>query len=529
MRRRDFLAGSAGLWTALATGVGHAQRRDSKVLRFVPQANLTSLDPIWTTAQVTTNHGYAVFDTLYGLDNALRPQPQMARGHSVSAGGRVWTIELRDDLKWHDGQPVLARDCIASLQRWAKRDAFGQLLDAAAETWEAPDDQHLRIGFRDPFPLFIEAIAKPLGLTPFMMPERVARTDPFKQITEIVGSGPYRFVPSEYVSGSKAVYSKFEDYVPRSEPAERTAGGKIAHFDRIEWIVMPDPATAAAALQSGEIDWWDQALPDLIPILEGNKSVKVAVHDRAGFIGMMRFNTLHPPFDNPAIRRAILYAVDQADYMRAVTGNIDANFRKCFSMWPCGTTYAGEAGAEPLKSERSLDRAKTMLREAGYKGERVVIISPSDIASIGPLGQITDDLFRKLGMNVEMVETDWGSVVQRRASREPVDKGGWSVFHTWWPSLAIDNPAINPTLRGQGAKGWFGWYENSRVEKLTAEWLTAKDTTAQKSIAEAIQIDAFEQAPIIPLGQFFIPTAYRSDLTGFLESTVPSMWNVRRT
>lgn len=528
MRRRDFLAASAGLMAIGASRGASAQRRDPKVLRFVPQANLTSLDPIWTTAQVTTNHAYAVFDTLYGLDNALRPQPQMAKGHSVSADGRAWTIELRDGLRWHDGQPVLARDCIASLQRWAKRDAFGQLLDAMAERWEAPDDRHLRVSFRAPFPLFLEALAKPLGITPFMMPERVAKTDPFKQITEIVGSGPYRFVRDEYVSGSKSVYARFDGYVPRAEPAERTAGGKVAHFERIEWLVMPDAATAAAALQSGEIDWWDQALPDLIPVLRGNKDVRVAIHDRAGFIGMMRFNTLQPPFDNPAIRRAIMFAVEQADYMRAVTGDIAENFRSCFSMWPCGTSYASEAGAEPLKGARDLERAKAMLREAGYKGERVVIISPTDIASIGPLGQITDDLFRKLGINVELVETDWGTVVQRRASREPIEKGGWSVFHTWWPSLAVDNPAINQTLRGQGGKGWFGWYENATAEELAAKWLAAKDAAEQKAIAEAIQLDAFKQAPIIPLGQFFIPTAYRADLTGFLESTIPSMWNVRR-
>lgn len=528
MRRRSFLAASAGLVALAATGA-RGQSSDPKVLKFVPQANLTSLDPIWTTAQVTTNHGYAVFDTLYGLDNALRPQPQMAKGHSASEDRRVWTVELRDGLKWHDGQPVLARDCIASLQRWSKRDSFGQLLDAAAENWEALDEKRFRITFRAPVPLFIEAIAKPLGVTPFMMPERVAKTDPFQQITEIVGSGPYRFVQNEYVSGSKAVYAKFDGYVPRPEPAERTAGGKVAHFDRLEWIVMPDPATAAAALQAGEIDWWDQALPDLIPVLQGHRAVKVAIHDRAGFIGMMRFNTLHPPFDNPAIRRAIMYAVDQSDYMRAVTGNIDDNFRNCFSMWPCGTSYASEAGADALKGPRDLDKARAMLREAGYKGERVVIISPTDIASIGPLGQITDDLFRKLGMNVEMIETDWGSVVQRRASREPADKGGWSVFHTWWPSLAVDNPAINPTLRGQGGKGWFGWYENPKVEELTSKWLGATDTGEQKTIAEAIQRDAFQQAPIVPLGQFFIPTAYRSDLTGFLESTIPSMWSVRRT
>jgi peptide/nickel transport system substrate-binding protein len=528
MRRRDFLAASAGLVAATASGRTGAQRRDPKVLKFVPQANLTSLDPIWTTAQVTTNHGYAVFDTLYGLDNALRPQPQMAKGHAVSEDGRVWTIELRERLKWHDGQPVLARDCIASLQRWAKRDAFGQLLDTLAEKWEAPDDRHLRVTFRTPFPLFLEAIAKPLGVTPFMMPERVARTDPFKQITEIVGSGPYRFLQNEYVSGSKAVYAKFDGYVPRTEPPERTAGGKVAHFERIEWIVMPDAATAAAALQTGEIDWWDQALPDLIPVLQTSKNVKVAIHDRAGFIGMMRFNTLHPPFDNPAIRRAIMFAIEQADYMRAVTGDIEQNFRSCFSMWPCGTTYASEAGAEPLKGARDLERARAMLREAGYKGERRSHHQPdrhrqhraARADHRRSLPQARDqcragrDRLGISGSEARLARADR----ERRLERLP---------HL--VALARRRqPRDQPDLARPGRQGLVRLYDNATAEALATRWLTAKDPAEQKAIAEAIQLDAFKQAPIIPLGQFFIPTAYRADLTGFLESSIPSMWNVRR-
>jgi peptide/nickel transport system substrate-binding protein len=526
MRRRRFIATAAGL-VAAAAPPALAQRRDPRVLRFVPQANLTALDPIWTTASITATHGYTVFDTLYGTDDAGRIRPQMAEGHDVSADGRVWTIRLRDGLLWHDGERVLARDCAASLERWSKRDVFGQSLAAAVESWGAADDRSIRIALRTPFPLLLNAIGKTASASALMMPERLARTDPFRQVTEMTGSGPYRFLAGEYVSGSRVAYAKFDRYQPRPEPAENTAGGKRAHFERVEWHVMPDSATAAAALQSGEVDWWDQVNPDLTPLLRRNRNLSVAVHDPSGYIGTLRFNHLHPPFDNAGVRRAILYAVNQDDYLRAITGNDPEIFSECHSMWPCGTAYGQETRPAELRGPPDLDRAKAMLREAGYRGEKVVVINPSDLPSIGPFGQVTADLLRRLGMNVELVETDWGSVVQRRTSREPPERGGWSIFHTWWPSPSILNPATSPILRGQGAAGWFGWYANPRVEQLAAEWLVAADAADQARLAEAIQQESFRQVPVVPLGRYFIRTAYRAGLTGFLKTASSYPWNVR--
>ena len=224
----------------------------------------------------------------------------------------------------------------------------------------------------------------------------------------------------------------------------------------------------------------------------------------------------------------LLYAVNQEDYLRGVTGNDPEAFRACHSMWPCGTPYESRTGAGPLEGPRDLERVKAMLREAGYRGERVVIINPTDFPTIGPLGQVTADLLKRLGMNVELVETDWGSVVQRRASREPPERGGWNIFHTWWPGISIINPAVNATLRGQGDRGWFGWYRNDRVEQLASEWLLAETEAEQKRLADEIQKESFENAPILPLGQFFIRTAYRSDLSGMLKGNSPYPWNLRR-
>ena len=268
MNRRSFLG--AAVASAALPIPAFAQSERARVMTFVPHANLTSLDPVWTSALVTSNHGYYVFDTLYGVDSRLRPHPQMAEGHSVSDDGLIWLIRLRDGLRFHDGEPVRARDCAASLRRWAARDTFGRTLADAVDAWEAADDRTVRIKLKRPFPLLIDAIGKPGSNIAFMMPERLAATDPNSQITEMVGSGPYRFVAGEYASGNRVVYEKFAGYVPRQEQPNWTAGGKVAHFDRILWQIIPDPATAAAALQAGEIDWWDQVLPDLAPALRRN-------------------------------------------------------------------------------------------------------------------------------------------------------------------------------------------------------------------------------------------------------------------
>lgn len=528
LNRRTLFATSAGVFAATPFRARAQRPALSRVLRFVPQANLTSPDPIWTTAAVTENHGWTVFDTLYGLTEELAVRPQMAEGHTVSDNGRTWLIRLREGLRFHDGQPVRAQDCAASLARWSRRDTFGQSLAEVVDAWETADDRTIRIKLKSRFPLLLDALAKPAAVVPFMMPERIARTDPFQQMPEVVGSGPYRFLPDEFISGSRVAYARFDGYVPRQEPPSRTAGGKVAHFDRIEWTIMPDSATAAAALQAGEIDWWEQVNADLIPLLRRARGITVEIANTLGYIGVARFNCLHPPFDNAKLRHALLYAINQEDYLRAVTGNDPEAFRTCHSMWPCGTPYGVETPGNRLAGPRDLDRARRMIADAGYRGERIVIINPTDFPTIGPFGLVTTDLLRRLGMTVDLVETDWGSVVQRRASREPPERGGWNIFHTWWPGISIINPAVNATLRGQGERGWFGWYRNDRVEQLAASWLQAATPAEQALLAADIQKESFESAPILPLGQFFIRTAHRG-LTGMLKGTSPYPWNVRKT
>ena len=523
MKRRTLLAAAA---TAPLARIAIAQPARNRTLRFVPQANLTLLDPVSTTAAVSSNHGYMVFDTLFSLNAALQPKPQMTEGFTVSDDGRTYLIRLRDGLKFHDNEPVRAQDCAPSLARWSARDTYGQTVGKFVDAWGVADDRTVKVTLKRPFPLLIEAIAKADSVVAFIMPERLAKTDPFKGVTEMTGSGPFRFLKDEFVPGSSVAYAKFADYVPRQEPPDWTSGGKVVNFDRVEWKVIPDASTAASALQSGEVDWYEQVQADLVPLLGRNPDITLGPSNPQGYIGGLRFNHLQPPFNDVRLRRAVLTAVNQDDYMRAVTGNDPALFRECRSQYPCGTVYGAQADAATMPAD--VARAKAMIREAGYGGQKAVIINPTDFASIAPLGDLTYDLFKQLGLNTEMVAADWGTVVQRRTSKEPVEKGGWSVFHTWFSGGFILNPVVSAPFRAQGANGWFGWYSNPKIEALTDDWLQAPDLDARKTIAAAIQAENYAQVPTITLGQFQIPTAYRRTLQGKVACSSPLFWGLRR-
>jgi peptide/nickel transport system substrate-binding protein len=529
MRRRSFMTAAAGLAASgglVAPALGQSTR--AMTLRFVPQANIATLDPVWTTAIVTSMHGYHIYDTLYAMDTQLRPRPQMAEGHDVSADGRTWRIRLREGLRWHDGQPVRAQDCAASLARWAKRDPFGQVLAQRVDSWGSADDRTIEIKLTRPFALLIDALAKPDSNVPFMMPERVARTDANTQINETIGSGPYRFKNDEFVAGSRLVYEKFDGYRPRSEPMDGAAGGKIAHMPRIEWHILPDPATAAAALQAGEVDWLDQPLPDLIPTLARNRNITVDVLNPYGIMSIMRLNHLQAPFNRKEIRQAVAMAVDQTEYMRATLGDDRSVWRECASLFPCGTPLGTENLSPVNAPPRSLDRARAALQASGYNNEKVVIINPTDFPLIGPHGQVTADRLKRIGFNVELVETDWGTVVQRRVRQQPTEQGGWSIFHTYGSALAYLNPAISSIVKGPGPNGWFGWYTSPRSMELVEAWLDAPDAERQLSIANELNRLAQDDVATVPLGQFTMRTAYRRNLTGFQKGSMPYPWGVRQ-
>jgi peptide/nickel transport system substrate-binding protein len=515
---------ATALALALAASCAWGQQ---KVLKFIPQADLRILDPIATTAYITRNHGYMVYDTLFATDANFKIQPQMVDKWELSKDKLTYTFTLRGGLKFHDGQPVRSADCIASLERWAKRDALGQKLAEATESWSAVNDKTFRLKLKKPFPLTLDALGRLSSNTPFIMPERVAKTDAFQNITDATGSGPFKFVKEEWIPGNKVVYVKNTDYVPRKEPPSWAAGGKVVKVDRVEWIYIPDSATAAAALNAGEVDWWEQLPPDLIPLLRANKDIRVENIDPLGSIGILRFNFLNPPFNNQKMRDALLSVVNQKDYLLAIAGD-EKNGRTCYSFYTCGTPLSSEIGSEALKGKRDFERAKKLIQESGYKGEKIVIISATDQPIVHAQSLLTTETLRKLGLNVELQAGDWGTLITRRTSKEPVEKGGWSIFHTWFVGPDGVSPGTSAPLRASGEKAWFGWPNDPKLEELREAWFNATDAAAAKRAADAVQVQAFKFLPYIPTAQFIIPTAYRSNLSGVIVAPVTFLWNVEK-
>jgi ABC-type transport system substrate-binding protein len=526
MRRRHLLTGAAAAAMPLSVT---AQPARARVLKFVPQADLGALDPIAVSSNPTRNHAYMIYDTLYGLDENLQAHPQMAAGHVWDEDGKRCTITLRDGLRFHDGEKVLARDAAQSIRRFMQRHAaFGDKLREAVAEIEAPDDSRIVIRLNRPFPFLIHALGIASATSCYIMPERMARTDPFRPFSEHVGSGPYRFLANEYRTGAGSAYARFDGYVPRPGPPRGfTASIKEAHFDRVEWTTM-DFATAAAALQAGEIDWFEQVPVELQQLLQRDRRVAISPIDDRPFMTALRFNHLNPPFNDPAMRRALLAAIDQETFMQAVIGIDPSRYEKDVGFFTPGTPLATDVALGPLKGPRSLDTARRMLREAGYNGQRVRLAGPTDILAPAAMTQVAADVLRRLDINLDLMLTDWGGMVRSvMSNRNPMDQGGWSLTCYAFSSSDFASPATQSLLRGNGTNGFSGWPTNARLEALRDSFFTAPDLDAQKRIAREMQVIGMEDLPYIPLGGYRSVSAMRG-LTGQVKGFA-IFWGIKRS
>src|SRR6266702_4292462 len=521
--RRSLLKAAAAIPALSFPGIVRAESQTT--LRFIPVIDLAFVDPIYSTAQVSRNHGFMVYDTLYGMSSSLQVSPQMLSGHVISGDGLQWDLTLRDGLLWHDGERVLARDCVASIRRWAARDGFGGELMEATDELSAPDDKTIRFRLKRPFPLLPQALGKAAVQAPFMMPERLASQDPFKPLTEVVGSGPFRFVANERVQGVQNVYARFERYHPRPEgKPDLTAGPKIVHYDRVIWTTMPDAATGVAALQTREQDWQETTPHDLLPVLKRAGGITTRILDPRGYTCMMRVNHLQPPFDDPAIRRALLGAIDQSAFMTAVAGDDPAYQFSPIGFFAPDTPMASDAGLDMLRGPRDMAKVRADLKAAGYNGEKVVLLVPINSLAQKPLGDVAADMLQQAGMNVEYAGMDFGTVLQRASWSEPIAQGGWNAGVGNWQGIDWLNPAGNTNLRGDGKAA--GWYKSEKMGALRSQWLAAPNLAEQQRICREIQALSFEEIPYFPIGQYKQPTAYRSSITGILDGTAV-FWNVK--
>ena len=519
---------TAGKWlltVGLVVGCCNAVMGAGGTLKIIPHADLKNIDPIWTTAYITRNHGYMIYDTLFSLDADLRPQPQMVDTWNVSGDGLVYTFTLREGLAWHDGAPVQAADCVASIRRWGQRDGMGQKLLEFTEGLDVVDGRTFTLTLREPYGLVLESLGKLSSNVPFMMPERLATTDAFTQVTEPIGSGPFIFVKDEWMPGNRVVYVRNPEYVPRPEAPSFAAGGKRVHVERVEWLYIPDPSTAQAALVAGEVDYYERPPVDLLPLMEHDPRLTVAVIDPLGTQGWLRPNHLHPPFDRKEARQALLWMVNQEDYMRAIVG--DPKFwRTCGSYFMCGTSLETEAASEALL-QQDLERARQLMEEAGYAGETIVLMDPTDIPILHGASLVTAQMLKKIGVNVRLQAMDWSTLTSRRVEKKDPAEGGWHLFHTWATGADVASPVNNIGLSGGcEEKAWFGWPCDERLEQLRDDWARATDAGEQKRIAEALQRVAYDNVPYVNYGQWFMPTVYSKSLRGVVVSPVPFFWNI---
>ncbi len=514
---------AAALFAAAMSVLPHAA---AQTLRVVKHSDLKILDPVWTTAYIVRNHGYMIYDTLLAVDAELNIHPQMLEKWSVSSDKLTWTFTLRPGLLWHDGQPVTAEDCVASLKRWGSRDAMGQKLLSFTAELAAVDAMSFRLVLKEPYGLVLESIGKPSSAVPFMMPKRVAETPGTQQITEFVGSGPFVFRRDLWRPGERVVYEKFKTYKPRGEGPSGLAGGKVVHLDRVEWVAIADPLTAANALLAGEIDMIEQPAHDLLPMLEQDCNIRIDDINPLGSQWSLRFNVLHKPFDDPRIRRAALYALNQRDFLEAGIGN-PKYYQACKALFICGTQYATDKGFED-KLDSDFEKSKALLKEAGYDGTPVVLLFATD-TNTGRLSPIVKSLLEKGGFIVDMQSMDWQTVVSRRARREPPDKGGWHAFMTSWVSADLLDPIMSAFVGANCDKALFGWPCDERIEQLRDRFARSSDPAEKRQLAEAIQVRISEYPTHAHLGQFKIPAAIRKTVTGNLQAPAPLFWNVKKT
>ena len=496
------------------------------VLRVVAQSNLVILDPIWTTAYITRNHGYMVYDTLFGTDAQGVVKPQMVGKWRLEADKKTYLFTLRYGLNFHDGKAVTSEDVIASLRRWAKRDPMGDKLFANTEAIEAVDAKTFRLRLKGPYALVLESLGKPSANVPFIMPKRVAETPAEKQIDDTTGSGPFIFSKSEWKPGEKVVYLRNPNYKPRTEPPSGTAGGKNVYFDRVEWLVIKDPQTQANALLAGEVDAIELPAHETIPALRASPNVRLVDSNPLGYQAMLRFNNVQPPFDNVKVRQAAMAAMNQELVLRAQVGHKDM-YRSCFSIYACGSPLFTTEGMDFI-AKPDIRRAQRLLKESGYNGEPIVIMQPTDNAVIAKLPVVATQLLRAAGFTVDMQAMDWQTLVSRRAKKDPPAKGGWNIFLTVFAGVDLANPVGHQAINAGCDKAWFGWPCDAELEGLRDAYSREANASKRKQLAEQIQVRAMTVGTHAPLGEYAIPSAARSNLSGFVPGYFLNLWNLRR-
>lgn len=520
---RKILLAAAATAALLAAAPAGAET----VLRIKMTGDLKQIDPIWTTSYPVRDMAYLIYDTLFATDADFKVQPQMVGKYDLSADGRVYSFTLRDGLKWNDGQPVTSADCIASLQRWMQKDTLGGELKRYLDSFEAVDAKTFKMTLKEPWGLTLAALGRISSYVPFMMPERLAKTPPDKDVTEAIGSGPFKMKMDEWVPGIKIVYVRNPDYVARGEAPSGMAGAKLAKVDRIERIHIPDDISAVNALIAGEIDYIENVPADMLPAVEANKDLVAQVRDKLGKSTQVVLNHKQPPFDNIKIRQAVQMALNQKQFMEGFYGDKTKLYKICPAIFFCGGPYESDVNSERYMNQ-SFDKARALLKEAGYDNTPLVVMHPTDQKEQADWGTVLVQSLRKAGFTVDDQVMDLATMFSRRANPKPVKDGGWHIFITGWGGVDMMSPATNVYITGACDKAWYGWPCDQQLQDLRNAFFKAKDEAERRDLALKIQTRSNDIVTFIPMGQSFNIPAWSKKLDGLIDAPVPIFWNVSK-
>jgi len=504
--RRFLLASCAILASLAATSYAAAQ----STLRVVMHADLKVFDPIWSGAYIVRNHGYMVYDTLFAIDDKFEVKPQMVESWSTSDDGLTWTFKLRDGLEFHDGAPVTSDDVIASLKRWSVRDSMGLKVAQALKEYKVVDPRTFQIVLKEKFGALVESLGKPSVVVPFIMPKRVADTDPFKQIDDYTGSGPFILKKDEMRPGALTVYVKNTKYKPRSEPASGLTGGKVVHVDRVEWVWIPDTETQVSALIKGEVDVLEAVNHDQLPVLEKDRNTRL-IGSRSPQQVTFRMNWLIPPFNDARVRRAAMTALSQEEFLQAGIGD-PRYYRLCKAIFTCESPLASDAGMADMLNGNA-QKARAMLKEAGQEGVSIVLLQPTDLQLLRPWPLVAKQQLERAGFKVDVQSSDWTTMVNRLLSKKgPVAEGGWNAFVTSWAQVDIVDPLMNPSLASTCEKARAGWPCDEQMEKLRDKYILAATLADRKAVVDEIQRHQANIVTHVHLGEWFGVSAVRANI-----------------
>ncbi|MGZ2433821.1 peptide/nickel transport system substrate-binding protein [Rhizobium pisi] len=502
---------------------------DGKTVRMVMGDALTAFDPIFTSSDVTASHAMAIYDTLFALDSKLKAQPQMVEEWTLSEDKKTYTFQLREGLEWHDGTPVTAGDCVSSIRRWAQVDAGGQLIMSRAKDILTKNDKAFSIVLKEPLPILIDILGASSGYYLAVMREKDAKKAATEQVTANIGSGPFKFNTEFARPGASFTYDRNASYVPRKQPQDGYAGGKTPKVDRVVWDQISEPQTAVGALQAGEIDFIERPSADLFPVIGSDPNLELQVLNESGQDWCLRMNFLQPPFNNVKARQAVLHLLDQEAFLRVIAP--DPLYGKpVTSIFGNSTHYSNDENTGWFKKGGDAEKAAKLLKEAGYAGEKVVILQDSTQPAHRDASQLLADSLRKIGMNVELAASDWGGLSKRRTNKGPVESGGWSMFMTTDTDFLMSDPTSQIFMNAGGEKAWYGWPKSEEYETLRAKWPDVETLEERKVLARQMQKIWWDFVGDIRLGQELRPVARRKELTGIVGMPINrvALWNMEK-